>query len=105
MNPSNKEKREKLQAGDPVRVRLKEEIESTLDKWNQLKRCSFMEEMWPYCGTNQRVLKRVEKFLMNVITCSRRAMASLSWRMCSVRVQWTMVAAIGTATSFGERNG
>jgi hypothetical protein len=54
---------EKLQAGDFVRVRSKEEIESTLDKWNQLKRCSFMEEMWPYCGTEQRVVKRVQKFL------------------------------------------
>ena len=52
-----------LQAGDRVRVRSKEEIRATLDRWNQLNRCSFMEEMWPYCGTEQRVLKRVGKFL------------------------------------------
>jgi hypothetical protein len=52
-----------LQPGDFVRVRSKHEIKSTLDKWNQLKKCSFMEEMWLYCGTTQRVFKRVEKFL------------------------------------------
>lgn len=52
-----------LQPGDLVRVRSVAEIQATLDKWNQLKRCSFMEEMWPYCNTMQRVLKRVEKFL------------------------------------------
>lgn len=52
-----------LQPGDMVRVRAKEEIQQTLNKWNQLNRCSFMEEMWSYCGTTQRVLKRVGKFL------------------------------------------
>ena len=54
---------EPLKPGDAVRVRSREEIRTTLDKWNQLKGCSFMEEMWPYCGTTQRVYKRVEKFL------------------------------------------
>ena len=52
-----------LQPGDRVRIRSKEEIRATLDKWNQLRRCSFTEEMWPYCGTTHRVFKRVEKFL------------------------------------------
>ena len=52
-----------FQPGDTVPIRSKEEIRSTLDKWNQSKRCSFTEEMWPYCGTTQRVFKRVEKFL------------------------------------------
>jgi hypothetical protein len=52
-----------VQAGDRVRVRSKQEIQATLNRWNQLNRCSFMEEMWPYCGTTQRVLKRVGKFL------------------------------------------
>ncbi len=52
-----------LQPGDTVRVRSKEEIQATLDRWNMLKRCAFMEEMQPYCGTAQRVLRRVEKFL------------------------------------------
>lgn len=52
-----------LEPGDMVRVKSKEEIQLTLNRWNQLKGCSFMEEMWPYCDTTQRVLKRVEKFL------------------------------------------
>ena len=53
----------KLHSGDLVRVKSKEEVLSTLNRWNQLKGCAFMEEMWPYCSTTQRVLKRVENFL------------------------------------------
>lgn len=52
-----------LNQGDLVRIRSEEEIRSTLNNWNQLKGCSFMEEMRPYCGTKQHVFKRVEKFL------------------------------------------
>ncbi|MGD9145360.1 MAG: hypothetical protein PVI80_07360 [Anaerolineae bacterium] len=52
-----------LVAGQSVRVRSKEEIQATLDNWNYLRGCGFMEEMWPYCGTNQRVLKPVKWFL------------------------------------------
>ncbi|UFS70902.1 hypothetical protein LPW11_01660 [Geomonas sp. RF6] len=53
----------KLQAGDVVQVRSREEISATLDHWNQLRHCAFMEEMWLYCGTQQKVLKRVQRFL------------------------------------------
>ena len=49
--------------GDYVMVKSKEEIQATVNNWNQLKGCAVMEEMWPYCGTKQRVFKRVEKFL------------------------------------------
>lgn len=52
-----------LMAGDIVQVRTKEEITATLNNWNNLKGCSFMEEMWCYCGTKQKVFKRVERFL------------------------------------------
>lgn len=52
-----------LQPGDVVRVRNAKEIKATLDRWNQTGRCAFMEEMWEYCGTTHKVLKRVEKFL------------------------------------------
>jgi len=52
-----------LQAGDLVRVRTKEEIEATLNHWGQLKGCGFMPEMEQYCGTTQRVLKRMERFV------------------------------------------
>jgi hypothetical protein len=52
-----------LQAGDVVRIRSKAEIRSTLGLWNELRGCVFMDEMWNYCGTTQRVLKRAEKFM------------------------------------------
>jgi hypothetical protein len=52
-----------LKAGDLVRVRSKEEIEFTLDRWKELKGCAFLEYMWQYCGTIQRVLKLMERFL------------------------------------------
>lgn len=54
---------EVLEAGDIVRIRSKEEISGMLDMWNQSQGCAFMEEMWQYCGTVHRVLKRVRKFL------------------------------------------
>ena len=52
-----------LQPGDKVQVLSREEIQATLNLWNGLKGCAFMEEMWQYCGTRQKVLKRVNKFL------------------------------------------
>ena len=52
-----------MKPGDRVRVRSKEEIKATLNHWRQLKGCTFMEEMEIYCGTAQRVLKPVERFL------------------------------------------
>ena len=52
-----------LRPGDLVRVRLRHEIEGTLNRWNQLKGCAFGEEMWSFCGKEHKVLKRIEKFL------------------------------------------
>jgi hypothetical protein len=52
-----------FQAGDEVLVKSREEVQATLDRWNQLKGCVFLEEMWKYCGTRQRVLKPVKRFL------------------------------------------
>lgn len=52
-----------LEHGDYVRVRSREEIQATLDRWNQLKGCAFMEEMWHHCGTTQRIYRRVERFM------------------------------------------
>ena len=51
------------QSGDLVRVRSKHEIEATLDSWKELKGCAFLEYMWQYCDTNQRVLQPMERFL------------------------------------------
>ena len=52
-----------LKAGDLVRVRSKEEIEVTLNHLRQTKGCTFMDEMTPYCGTFQHVLKPMERFV------------------------------------------
>ena len=52
-----------LEPRDLVRVRSRKEIQATLDRWNQLRGCAFMEEMWRHCGTTQRVYKRVEIFM------------------------------------------
>lgn len=52
-----------LKAGDPVRVRSVEEIEATLNHSRRLRGCSFAPEMAHYCGTTQRVLKPVERFV------------------------------------------
>jgi len=50
--------------GDTVRVRSREEIEATLNRWGQLKGCMFMPgEMSTYCGTIQRVFKPMERFV------------------------------------------
>jgi hypothetical protein len=51
-----------LAAGERVRVRAEEEIVATLDQWGKLKGCRFMPEMRPYCGTEQTVLKPLERF-------------------------------------------
>lgn len=52
-----------FKAGDFVRIRPKKEIEATLDEWGKLKGCAFMPEMWPYCGTEQKIFKEVNKFM------------------------------------------
>ncbi len=50
--------------GEQVRVRSKPEIEATLNRWGQLKGCTFMPaEMTPYCNTVQRVFKPLERFV------------------------------------------
>lgn len=50
-------------AGDLVLVRSREEIESTLDPFKELKGCAFLDTMWQYCGTKQRVLQPMARFL------------------------------------------
>jgi len=60
---ANRTEHDRFNAGEVVCIRSEGEIRNTLDRWNRLHGCSFMEEMLPYCGTKQRVLKRVERFL------------------------------------------
>lgn len=52
-----------LKAGDLVKVRTREEIDSTLDPFKELKGCAFLPEMYKYCGTQQRVLKYMQRFM------------------------------------------
>ena len=52
-----------LQTGDWVRVRPLKDIETTLNHWRQLRGCTFMPEMAEYCGTTQRVLKPMNRFV------------------------------------------
>jgi hypothetical protein len=52
-----------LKNGDWVRVRSHEEIQATLNPFKELKGCAFLPEMWQYCGTEQRVLQVMERFL------------------------------------------
>ncbi len=52
-----------LQAGDTVRVRSLAEVNASLNHWRQLKGCSFAPEMEKYCGTTQKVLKPVRRFV------------------------------------------
>ncbi len=50
--------------GDLVRIRSRAEIDATLNRWGQLKGCTFMpSEMTPYCNTIQRVFKPMERFV------------------------------------------
>ena len=51
-----------LKAGDVVKIRSKEKILQTLDKNGTLGGCGFMEEMRQYCGSQHKVLKRVDYF-------------------------------------------
>jgi hypothetical protein len=64
MSPLNATSNEiSLSPGDTIRIRSRDEIKATLNYRNKLKRCTFFDEMWQYCGTTQRVFKKVEKFV------------------------------------------
>jgi hypothetical protein len=49
--------------GEKIRVRSREQIQQTLDSWNELKGCSFLPEMWQYCGSVQTVLKPLRRIV------------------------------------------
>lgn len=51
-----------LKEGDIVKIRSKDEILQTLDENNRLGGCSIMNEMWKYCGSKQKLLKKVNYF-------------------------------------------
>lgn len=53
----------KFFAGEIVRVKSEPEIRATLNFWKELKGCMFMDGQIRYCGTVQRILKPVERFV------------------------------------------
>lgn len=61
--PASRAATTRLKTGELVRVRSEEEIRATLNHWKQLKGCTFMPEMAPYCGTTQRVFKVMGRFV------------------------------------------
>ena len=52
-----------FEKGDIVKVRSQEEIVSTLDPFKELKGCAFLPSMYQYCGTQQRVLMSMQRFI------------------------------------------
>ncbi len=52
-----------LQKGETVLVKTVEEIKAILDEDGKYQGCSFTREMWPYCGKEMVVFKRVDMFL------------------------------------------
>lgn len=52
-----------FKTGDLVRVRARAEISATLNPFKESKGCAFLTEMQQYCGTTQRVLQVMERFL------------------------------------------
>lgn len=52
-----------FERGEWVRVRSYEEILSTLDPFKELKGCAFLSSMAQYCGTEQRVLRSMRRFM------------------------------------------
>ncbi len=52
-----------LAKGDLVRVRSREEILATLDRFSELKGCALLPQMWDYCGTEHRVFRYMQRFL------------------------------------------
>jgi hypothetical protein len=55
-----------IQPGDTVRVRSAEEIKSTLNRSRKTKGCTFQVGMYPYCGKEYKVYKKVDYFFDEV---------------------------------------
>lgn len=62
----------KLQPGDLVEVRSREEIQATLDESNCHLGLEFMRDMWPHCGKRFRVLHRVKNIILTRSGQTRR---------------------------------
>jgi hypothetical protein len=63
-----------LQPGELVEIKSEEEIRRSLDATGKNRGLGFMPEMWPYCGQQGRVLRRVEKICLEESSRTVRAM-------------------------------
>lgn len=74
-----------LEAGDWVRVRTVEEVEATLDHSHKFRGCSFAADMQQLCGTRQRVLKPVRRFVdeRDLSIVNTKGLVLLEDAMCS----------------------
>ena len=89
-----------------VRVLSQQEIESTLKHLEQPSGCTFMPEMLQYCGTTQRVLKRMERFLderdYHVKNCKNIIILE---GLMAAKGASTTEAVIAPVHTSGEKNG
>ena len=53
-----------LVPGEWVEVKSAEEIRETLDRRGMFRGLYFMDEMWKYCGQRFRMLKRMERLMV-----------------------------------------
>jgi hypothetical protein len=76
-----------IRPGDFVRVRAREEIRKLLDGEGRTNGCSFMPEMYKFCGQKFRVLKTVELFFdePRQKMCRSRNSVILEGAVCSGR--------------------
>jgi hypothetical protein len=52
-----------LAAGTSVRVKSREEVRAMLGPFGDYKGLAMMPNMWQFCGTEQRIFKRVERYV------------------------------------------
>ena len=96
---------ERLQAGDWVKVRPLEEIEATLNHWKQVRGCSFMPEMAKYCGSTQRVLKSMKRFVDERDFRVKKSKGIILLAELCARELRTLAVVIAHVFIFGEKSG
>ena len=71
--------------GDIVKIRSRDDIKNTLDENDKLEGCLFMKDMWRYCGTKQKVLKKIDYFYdeANFKMCKAHNVVLLDGLYCS----------------------
>jgi hypothetical protein len=50
----------KFETGKKIRIRSREQIRKTLDENNKPHGCYFIEDINKYCGTKNKILKKID---------------------------------------------